>query len=85
MSPYFYRQGATNLGIGVDALAFQSHFGQPINGPYLQGSMVQRTLSAQSPGFVKVQQDFVPVALIANGVAFAGAFELQRLADMQRK
>lgn len=83
-TPYFFRRGATNLGVGVENLAFQSHFDKPIFGPYSKGYVPERNFSVSTPGFVKLQQDYVPVSLVGNGQQLSGRIELQRLAKMQK-
>jgi hypothetical protein len=84
MSPYFFRKGASDLGIGVDNLAFQSTYGKPVFGPYSKGYVPNRSLSVSAPGYVKLQQNYVPVSLVGNGQQLSGRIELQRLAQMQK-
>lgn len=72
----------TPLGLGTQGLARVIEQ-LPLNAPYDRSNLVRSQLDPQQPGFVKVGQEFVPVALVGNGAMLQGQLALQALAVLQ--
>jgi len=79
-----YIQGRTGFGIGAGAMALQQPSTLPIDSIYAAKYNVEKTLAPQAPGYVKEQQNFVPVSLLANGVYFAGTMALEALSEFEK-
>lgn len=82
---YKYLRGRLfgNLGTGADAMGFE----QPTTLPMYDGWMrpryaVRGQLDTQRPGYVKYDQQFVPVDLVGNGIAIQGQLALQALSQV---
>jgi len=81
---YSYLVGRSGYGIGVENLALRQPTTLPVDSIYAPKYNIQNSLAPQSPGFVKMYQNFVPVSLLANGVYFSGALALQALSDFEK-
>lgn len=83
--PYTYKDTrASQLGKGVSDLALErpnTLLRSGFAGPRYN---VRGTLEPQSPGYVKMQQDYVPVALVGNGQGFFTGIALQQLSNPPR-
>ena len=81
VSPYHYLPGKTGdgAGVGVDDMALVQPTTLPIDSIYAPRYNVRKSLAPQAPGYVKLNQEFVPVDLLANGVYFSGTFLLTSL------
>lgn len=85
MGFYSYVKGRVfgNLGTGANAMGFK----QPQTLPKYDGWLrpryeVRGQLAVQAPGFVKENQQYVPVSLLGNGIELQGQFALQALAQV---
>lgn len=81
ISPFHYvlTGGDNCLGIGVENEALVQPTSLPVDSIYGPRYNVLHSMAPQAPGYVKLNQQFVPVDLIANGVYFGGTFLLTSL------
>lgn len=81
VSPFHYVEGITGggAGVGVGNEALIQPTTLPVDSIYAPRYNVLHSMAPQAPGFVKLNQQFVPVDLIANGVYFSGTFLLTSL------
>lgn len=85
MSFYSYVRNSLNLGVGTRDLAFQRSQSIPIDTVYGPRYNVHRSMAPQAPGFVKLNQQVVPVSLLGyNGLAIPTQRVLQQLVQMER-
>lgn len=84
MGLYRYIFGRTGFGVGADNMALAQPTTLPVDSMYGPRYNVRRDLGPHSPGFVKEQQNFVPVDLLANGVYMSGTLALQALAQFDK-
>lgn len=81
ISPFHYIPGITGdgAGVGVENEALVQPTTLPVDSIYAAKYNVLHSMAPQAPGYVKLNQQFVPVDLIANGVYFSREFLLTSL------
>jgi len=82
--PYRFVDRFDNIGIGVEDMGFTQPTTLPVDSIYAARYNVQMTLAPQAPGYLKQQQNLVPVGLRANGVYMSGELALQALVEFER-
>ena len=81
--PYSFTPGSDRLGIGAENMGLNQPTTLPIDSIYAPRYNVKGTLDLHANAYVKQGQNLVPVSLLANGLYFAGTFELQALSSFQ--
>jgi len=79
---FFRGRTAGDLGVGALGLSYERSQTLPLyDGFYTPRYAVQGQLAVQAPGFVKENQQFVPVSLVGNGIGLQGQLALQALSQ----
>jgi hypothetical protein len=90
-SVFSFFKGTTDLGVGTRDLGFRRSQTLPVNSVFLGNTgrrewNVRRSLGPISgPGYMKLEQQLVPVTIRGSGLGVAGQYELQSLAIEEGK
>jgi hypothetical protein len=82
---YGYLFGRTGFGVGTGNQALAQPTSLPVDSIYAPRYNAKRDLGPQAPGYLKQEQNFVPVSLLANGIYFQGTLELEALAEFEKQ
>jgi hypothetical protein len=91
MGFFSFLSRASNNGVGVSNQALLPRTTLPAGGSYMGGTgrrqwNIRRSLGpVNSPGFMIVNQQVVPVGLRGSGLGVSGQYVLQGLSDLSRK